>query len=72
MARDIIGVNDLVEDEGGSIVRGGKVGINLRCQDVIVVVKQCQLLHRTEVDLENDCSIRSGWRRLPSRWGKEW
>ena len=39
MARDIIGVNDLVEDEGGSIVLGGKVGINLRCQDVIVVVK---------------------------------
>ena len=39
MARDIIGVDDLVEDEGGSVVLGGKVSVNLRCQDVIIVVK---------------------------------
>ena len=39
MAGNIIGVDDLVEDEGGSVVLSGKVSVNLRCQDVIVIVK---------------------------------
>ena len=51
VSRDIIGVNDLVKNEGGSVVSCGEVSINLWCEDVIVVVQQCQLLHRAEVDL---------------------
>ena len=39
VARNIIGVDDLVEDEGGSVVLSGKVSVNLRCQDVIIIVK---------------------------------
>ena len=72
VAGNIIGVDDLVEDESGSVVLSGKVSVNLRCQDVIVIIKKCKLLHRTKVDLKNDGAIRSWWRRLPSRWCKEW
>ena len=72
MSRNIVGVDDLVENEGGSVVSAGEVSIYLRCQDVIVVVQQCQLLHRAEVDLQDYSSIWSRWWRLPSGWGKEW
>ena len=42
MSRNIVGVYDLVENESGSVIRAGEVSIYLRCQDVIVVVQQCQ------------------------------
>ena len=72
MSRDVVGVDDLVQGEGRLVVIIGKVGINLRCQDVIIIVKQRQVFHRAKVDLKNNCSIRSRWRRLPARWGEEW
>ena len=72
MSGDVVGVDDLVQGKGRLVVIVGGVGVNLRCQDVIVIVKQRQVFHRAWVDLENNCSVRSRWRRLPSRWGEEW
>ena len=72
VSRDVIGVNDLVEDKCRSVVNCGEVSIHLWCEDVIVVVQQCQLLHRAEVDLQNDSSIWLRRWRLPSRWCEEW
>ena len=47
VSRDVVGVvDDLVQGEGRLVVIIGKVGINLRCQDVIIIVKQRQVFHR--------------------------
>ena len=59
MAGYIIGVDDLVEDEGGPVFLSGKVSVNLRCQDVIVIIQKCKLLHGTKIDLKDDGAVRS-------------
>ena len=47
VSRDVVGVDDLVESEGGLVVIIGKVGADLWRQDVIVIVKKRQVFHRT-------------------------
>ena len=70
--RGVIGIDDFIQGKQSNVIVIGKMNVNLRGQDVIVIVEQSQVFHQAEANLENNSAIRPRWRRLPSRWSKEW